>query len=190
MIGSAYTWRYHRILSFLHRSMRLMILVSTPEQRSDMASAAQRDRTETSLYVKPRWVPNMSLTVALRWAVIIEGLTFIQRTLGGLKGERGLSVGVCHVDVYGQPDDAMPPLVTIGGLLWPHFLFSHPACHFSVLWRQVSQIWRHLVHYQWWWQCQTTCSPHWTLHMIDGRVSCHILCLCTLLAAEGIRRKL
>ena len=58
-----------------------------------MAPAARRDRSETSLYVKPRWVPEGGLTVALRWAVIIVGLTFIQRLLGVLKQERGVSVG-------------------------------------------------------------------------------------------------
>ena len=58
-------------------------------------------------------------------------------------GERGVSV---------PPDNAMPPLGKIGGLLWPHGLFSHPACRFYVWWQQV--------HYLWQWRCRTPCGPH------------------------------
>ena len=58
-----------------------------------MAPASRRDRTETSLYVKPRWVPARILTLALRWAVIIVGVTFAQRPIGVLKRVRGVSVG-------------------------------------------------------------------------------------------------
>ena len=93
MIGSACMWRYRSILSLLQRPMRLMMSLFTPEQSSAMTPAARRDHTETSLYVKPRWVPARILTVALRWAVIIVGVTFIQRPLGVLKWERGVFVG-------------------------------------------------------------------------------------------------
>ena len=79
--------------------MRLIILVSTPEQRSAMAPAAQTDRAETYFCVKPIWVPANNLTVALRWAVIMVGLTFVQRPVGVLKRERGVSEGApcCHI---------------------------------------------------------------------------------------------
>ena len=93
MIGSACTWRYRSILLLLQRPMRLMMSLSTPEQRSAMAPAARRDRAETSLYVNPRWVPARSLTMALRWAVIIVGVTFVQRPLGNLKRARGVFAG-------------------------------------------------------------------------------------------------
>ena len=93
MIGSACTWRYHSISSLLQRPMRLMISVYTLEQSSTMAAATQRDRAETSLCVKPRWVPARSLTVALRWAVIIVRLMFVQRPLCVLKRARGVSAG-------------------------------------------------------------------------------------------------
>ena len=54
-----------------------------------MAPAAQTDRAETYFCVKPIWVPANNLTVALRWAVIMVGLTFVQRPVGVLKRERG-----------------------------------------------------------------------------------------------------
>ena len=90
MIGSACTWRYRSILSLLQRPMRLIMSFSTPEHRSAMAPASQRDRAEKSLYVNPRWVPVRSLTMALRWAVIILGVTFVQLPLGFLKRARGV----------------------------------------------------------------------------------------------------
>ena len=58
-----------------------------------MAPAARRDRTETSLCVNPIWVPDRSLTMTLRWDVIIVGLMFVQRPLGVLKWARGVSAG-------------------------------------------------------------------------------------------------
>ena len=93
MIGSACTWRYHSMLSLLQRPMRLMMSLSTPEQRSSLAPDDRRDRAETSLYVNPRWVPPRSLTVALRWAVIIVGVTFVQLPLGILKQVRVVLAG-------------------------------------------------------------------------------------------------
>ena len=94
MIGSACTWINRIILSILQLTMIPMISLSTPEQRSAMAPAAQRDCAETSLCVKPRWVPARSFTVALRWDVIIMGIMFVQWTIGVLKRARWLSVGV------------------------------------------------------------------------------------------------
>ena len=98
MIGSSCTWRYRKILLLLQRPMRLMMLVSTPEQRSAMAPATRRDRAETSLGVKPRWVPAGNLAVALRWVVIIVWITYVQRPLGVLKLAREVSAGApcCH----------------------------------------------------------------------------------------------
>ena len=129
MMGSACTRRYRSILSLLQLPIRLMISVPTPEQSSAMAPDARRKRAETSLCVKPRWVPVRSLTVALRWAVTIVGVTFVQRPLGVLKWSRGVSAGR-HVFIYGPPDVAMPPFCTRGGFLRSHFLFSHPHAIF------------------------------------------------------------
>ena len=56
-------------------------------------SAARRDQAETYLCVKFRWVPAMSFTKALRWAVIIVGLMLVQCPLGVLKRTRGVSAG-------------------------------------------------------------------------------------------------
>ena len=58
-----------------------------------MAPAAQRDRAETYLYVNPRWVPARSLTLALRWDVIIVGVMFVQRPIGVFKRARGVFAG-------------------------------------------------------------------------------------------------
>ena len=114
--------------SLFQRPMRLMISVSTPEQRSSMVPAAQRYHAEISLCVKTRWVPARSLTVALRWTVIIVGLTFIQRTLGVLKRARGVSTGAPFCRRWAT----CRRNASLGhnrGLLWPHNLFSHPARH-------------------------------------------------------------
>ena len=93
MIGSVCTWRYLIIYSLLHLPISLMILVSTAEQRSAMAPAVRRDRAKTYLCVNPRWVHARSLTVVLRWSVVIVGVTFVQRPLGALKWSRGVSAG-------------------------------------------------------------------------------------------------
>ena len=131
MIGLACMWRYRSISPLLHRPMRMMMSFSTPEHSSAMAPASQRDCAETSLYVKPRWLPTRSLTVALRWFVIILGVTFIQRLLGILKRARGVFAGApccwrcvtCHRKAsFGHNS---------GSLVAPWPIF-HPTRHFSV----------------------------------------------------------
>ena len=56
-----------------------------------MVLAAQRDRAEIYLCVKPGWVPARNLTVALSWDVIMVGLMFFQRPIVVFKRARVVS---------------------------------------------------------------------------------------------------
>ena len=93
MMGSACTCRYLIISLLLQRPIRLMMSWSTPKQSKAMAPAACRDLAETSWYVNPRQVPAKSFTVALRWAVILGGVTFNHWPRGDLNWARGVSAG-------------------------------------------------------------------------------------------------
>ena len=71
MIGSTYKWRHLSILSMNQRPISLLMLLSTPEQRKDMAPVAQRERADMYLALNPRFVPQKPTAVLSVFEIMV-----------------------------------------------------------------------------------------------------------------------
>ena len=72
MSGYAWPWRYLSILLLRHHPIRLMALLSTPDQRKARSPAVRRERLDMSLTSNPRFGPQKPTMVLRVFEIMIE----------------------------------------------------------------------------------------------------------------------